>query len=518
MSVADKTGLPEFAARLVGMGVAVLSTGGTARLLRERGISVQDVSEYTGFPEIMGGRIKTQHPKVHGGLLARRDDADDMRQMVEHGIQAIDMAVVNLHPFADAIHGHQMETMTAIENIDIGGSSLIRAGAKNYTHVAVVTNPADYGAVTDELEANDGVLSEQTHFRLALEAFRHTARYDTAVAYYLASMKPFTERNPHHLGLNFLLKQEFASGECPHRSAALYTAEGPETGCAGAVEHVAGPSLDFGSVVDLDIGVELVRELPVPAVSVVRNANPTGGAVAGTLRRAYERARAALCVPLEGCTVVANTSLDKETAAAIASEASECQVGPPCSLAAPDLDDGVRQILGSVAYLRLLTFGNLALGTTGQDIGLLRHITGGLLRQEPDAGGFDRDALRVVAGGPVDEDQMQDLHLAWICCKHARSSAAVLANQQAVVGVGAGQETIADAMREALGKTGAAAAGAALASDQIITRDDVLEAAARAGVTALIQPGGSGRDGELARSARRLGLTMIMTGRSYPRL
>jgi len=521
ISVSDKTGLPEFVSRLVRLGVEILSTGGTARLLRENGIEVEDVSAYTGFPEILDGRVKTLHPKVHGGLLARRDQESDLRQMEELGIRPIDMVVVNLYPFVDVIQEPGVELSRAIENIDIGGPTMIRSAAKNYTHVAVVTSPAMYDQVASELEQNDGVLSEQTHFGLALEAFRHTSRYDTAIASYLAGIQGEPPARPERLTLALVKKQDLRYGENPQQTAAFYVEEGAREPSVSTAEQVAGPELSFNNILDLNAGIELAREFDRPAAVVLKHTNPCGAGVAETLREAYEKAYFGDPVSAFGCVVALNRPLDVYTAEAIAELRAETEQQGRAPyfvecLAAPEFDsDALELLLGRTKWARrtrVLRTGPLGWSLVDEQANDFRRVTGGLLVQDRDLLGFQEDSVRVVTKAAPTAEQMADLKFAWLCCKHVKSNAIVLARDEALVGVGAGQMSRVDATILAIRKAGERAEGAVLASDAFFPFPDSLERAARAGVRAVVQPGGSKNDDAVIEAADRLGIPMVLTG------
>lgn len=521
ISVSDKTGLAEFAKRLAALGVGILSTGGTGRLLQEHGIEVQDVAEYTGFPEILDGLVKTLHPKVHGGLLARRERDTHLFELEEHGIQPIDMVVVNLYPFVAVIKEPGVELTRAVENIDIGGPSMIRAAAKNYTHVSVVTNPEMYDAVAEELEQNDGCLSQETHFALALEAFRHTAHYDTVIAQYLAGIAGEHAKGPERLTLEFVKKQELRYGENPQQTAVFYVEEGLDEPCAGTAEQVGGPELSFNNILDINAGIELVKEFDRPAAVLLKHTNPCGAGTADSLRDAYEKAYFGDPVSAFGCAVVLNRPLDVHTALAIAEVRATLGGGRSApyfveSLVAPELDPEALALLRQKAdwaeRTRFLKTGPLNWRSVDETAKDMRRVTGGLLVQDRDLLGFDRDGLRVATEAAPTEEQMADLEFAWLCCKHVKSNAIVLAREEALVGVGAGQMSRVDATVIALRKAGERAGGAALASDAFFPFPDSLEAAAEAGVKAVIQPGGSKGDAAVIEAANRLGIAMVMTG------
>ncbi len=521
VSVSDKSGIAEFAGRLAALGIRILSTGGTGRLLREHGLDVEDVSEYTGFPEMLDGRIKTQHPKIHAGVLAKRERDTHLFQLAEQGIQTIDMVVVNLYPFVDIIAEPGVEPAQAIDHIDIGGPSLIRAAAKNHTHVAVVTNPQMYETIAEELEAGGGALSQQTHFDLAVEAFRHTAHYDTVIAEYLAGIYGARETvTPERLTLEFVKKANLRYGENPHQQGAFYVEEHLEEPCVANAERVAGPELSFNNVADLDAGIELIKEFDRPAAVVIKHANPCGAATAEGIRAAYQKAYLGDPWSAYGGIVVLNRPLDVQTARALAELRGE-EDGARIPyfvevLAAPGFEPEALELLRRKVRwadrIRMLRWGPFEREDVDQTAQDLRRVTGGLLVQDRDLAGFEPDALTVAGEREPTDEQMADLRFAWLCCKHARSNAAVVAASGALVGLGAGQVSRVGAVDVAVNKAGERAEGAVLASDGFFPFADCVERAAEAGVKALIQPGGSKKDGEVIAAADRLGMAMVLSG------
>jgi len=520
ISVRDKSGVAEFARRISALGVELISTAGTARLLREHGLQVTDVSEYTGFPSILGGLVRTLHPKVLGGLLARREDEEHIRQLAEHGIRPIDMVVVNLYPFMNVIVGGGVELIKAIENIDIGGPAMVRAAAKNYTHVAVVTNPGAYDALAEEMEAGGGALSQATHYALAVDAFRHTARYDTATAEYLTGIEGEEGGGPERLTLRFLKRQDLRYGENPHQTGAFYVEEQLEEPSVSKAEQVGGPELSFNNILDAGAAIELIKEFDRPAAVIVKHTNPCGAACADSLHTAYEKAYLGDPASAFASVVALNRPLDVHTAAAMAQSRAELEgkVFPyriDC-LAAPEFEAEALALLCErvewAGRMRLLRTGPLNWCLVDEKARDLCRVAGGLLVQDRDLLGFDRDGLDVVTKAAPDSGRMDDLKVAWLCCKHVRSNAIVLARQEAVVGVGAGQMSRLDAALLALRKAGDRARGATMASDGFLLMPECIEEAARAGVTAVIQPGGSEADRAVIAAADRLGLAMVFTG------
>jgi len=520
VSVSDKAGLPKFARRLVKLGVEIMSTGGTARLLRENGVEVRDVSDYTGFPEIMDGRVKTLHPKVHGGLLAMRDNKEHVRQMKEHGIQPIDMVVVNLYPFEKTVANPDVELEDAIENIDIGGPTMLRSAAKNYAHVAVVTNPDRYDEIAAELEQNGGALSYQTRFALALEAFRHTAHYDAAISRYLGKIVQEPGTHPDVLTIELEKQQELRYGENPHQSAAFYVERGVAEPCVSTAEQIGGPALSFNNILDTNAALEIVKDFQEPAAAVIKHTNPCGAGVADSIGEAYVKAYHGDPVSAFGCIVALNRSFDARVAEAVAGERAEIG-GKPAPyfievIIAPEFDEDALKLFNEkvnwAERTRLLRVGELdatAVDASAQD---MRRVVGGMLVQERDLLGLDESALKTVTDNAPTREQMADLKFAWICCKHVKSNAIVLARDGMLVGTGAGQMSRVDAAIVAVRKAGERADGSVLASDAFFPFPDAVEVAAKAGVKAIIQPGGAKGDREVIEVANRLGVAMVLTG------
>ena len=520
ISASDKTMLPQFAKRLTALGVDILSTGGTARLLRENGVPVLDVSDYTGFPEILDGRVKTLHPKVHAGLLALRDKAEHRKQIDQYGVRLIDMVVVNLYPFESTISRPGVELMDAIENIDIGGPTMIRSAAKNYSHVAVITRPADYDAVANELEQNGCCLSQETHFELALKAFQHTAHYDRAIAEYLGALSEQPPAYPDLLTLEFKKRQDLRYGENPYQSAAFYVEAGVREPSVARAEQLAGTELSYNNILDIDGALELVKEFDRPAAAVIKHTNPCGAATADTLSQAYENAYRGDPVSAFGSIVALNRPLDTATAGLIAELRAETGTGPAPyfveAIVAPNFEEGALKVLYEKTNwgtrTRILKTGELHPGLINCQARDLRRVVGGLLVQSRDLAGLDPDSLKVVTEAEPTEEQMADLKFGWICCKHVKSNAIVLAARESLVGVGAGQMNRLDSTIIAIRKAGERAAGSVMASDAFFPFPDALQKAAEAGVGAIIQPGGSKQDGTVIKAANRHGIAMVFTG------
>jgi len=519
ISVSDKTGVPEFAGRLAALGVEILATGGTARLLRESGVQTVDVSDYTGFPEILGGGLRTLHPKVHGGLLVSREREEELRELEELGIRTIDMVVANLFPFVDVISEPGVELTRAIENIDISGPTLLRSAARNYTHVAVVTNPATYPEIADELERRSASLSQETHFRLALDAYRHTAHYDTAVAGYLAGIHGEEGTARGRLTLEYVKQQDLRYGENPHQSAAFYVRRPVQEVCVANAKQIGGPEMSLTDVLDVNAGIELAKEFDKPAVVIVRNTTPCGAALDESLTGAFPRAWRGLGAGLIGCTVVFNRPVDEHMVRALAAPLPEGDERSPChfieTLVAPRFaEDALREFCRRperAKPIRLLRSPPLDWGSVNERARDMRCVNGGILVQDRDLLRFDADALTHVTRRRVAGEQMMDALFAWLCCKHVRSNAVVLAADEALVGVGAGQSSRLDAARLALARAGEAARGAVLASDGSLCSAAAVREAAAAGVTAIIQPGGSDNDREVTEAADNAGIAMVHT-------
>jgi phosphoribosylaminoimidazolecarboxamide formyltransferase / IMP cyclohydrolase len=509
LSTLDKTGLAELASALAERGVELISTGGTATALREAGLAVTEVSSVTGAPEILDGRVKTLHPAIHAAILARRDLPEHLATLEAQAIAPIDLVVVSLYPF-EATAAEGMGDEATIEMIDIGGPALTRAAAKNHGGVTVVTEPADYALLLDELRSHDGRTTEPLRRRLAAKAFARTAAYDAAIAAWFAARQ--SEPLPERLSISATRCQILRYGENPHQKAAFYVTAETRPGIAGA-EQVQGKELSFNNIADADAAFALVAELEAPAIAIVKHANPCGVAIGDDLATAYARALA--CDPLSayGGIVAANRPLDAAAAEAIAAIFTEVVI-------APDAEPGAREIFAGKPNLRLLLTGvPPAPGGGGLD---LRSVAGGLLVQERDAARLAQADLRVVTRRAPTENELRDLLFAFAVCKHVKSNAIVLARDGATVGIGAGQMSRLDAVRIAVqkaedataaaGETVARSRGSIIASDAFFPFPDGLEAALRAGATAAIQPGGSLRDLEVIAAADEAGAAMVFTG------
>ena len=513
VSLSDKSGLDRLAEMLAARDVELVSTGGTAAKLRELGHEVRDISDLTGFPEMMDGRVKTLHPKVHGGLLGVRDNTDHAAAMEQHGIAAIDLVVVNLYPFeATVAKGSGRDEI--IENIDIGGPSMVRSAAKNHAHVAIVTDPADYDELVGELEANDGATSLAFRKRLAAKAFALTAAYDSVISQWFAFADQ-SERFPELWTRASRLRMPLRYGENAHQSAALYVPVGPHSRGIAQAEQVQGKELSYNNLNDANAALELVAEFRdgPPTVAIVKHANPCGVASAGSLVEAWNEALACDSVSAFGGIVATNRPLDRETAEAIAGIFTEVVV-------APDADEDARAVFARKKNLRLLLTGELPdPARQGQTIAV---IAGGILVQDRDNGEVDRDQLKCVTKRQPTEQELVDCLFAWTVAKHVKSNAIVYARDEVTAGIGAGQMNRRDSARIAAAKAREAAetngwpeprtVGSAVASDAFFPFADGLLAAVEAGATAVIQPGGSIRDEEVIAAADEAGLAMLFTG------
>ena len=505
LSVSDKRGLVDFARALAARDIELLSTGGTAQLLRNAGIRVREVADYTGFPEIMAGRVKTLHPRIHGGLLGRR--GTDEAVMREQGIAAIDLLVVNLYPFAATIARADCSFDEAIESIDVGGPAMVRAAAKNHADVTVVVDPADYAMVLSELEAS-GATSIDTRSRLAAKAFAHTAGYDTCVSDYLlrAQQLPI-ERFPESLPLMLHKAQELRYGENPHQRAAFYRTARARGGSVGTAQMLQGKELSFNNIADADAAIECVRQFAESACAIVKHANPCGVAVGKSLLDAYERAHRTDPSSAYGGIIAFNRPLDARTAQTIIDrQFAEL-------IAAPAIDVEAQQVLGGKPNIRVLCTGDLH-AATGDDYDI-RSVTGGLLVQDRDAGTVGASELRVVTRRVPDEHELADLLIGWRVAKFVKSNAIVFVRGGSTIGVGAGQMSRVYSSRIAALKAAdekLTLRGAVMASDAYFPFRDGVDIAAAYGIKAVVQPGGSKRDAEVIEAADAHGMAMVFTG------
>ena len=506
ISVSDKTGVVELARTLAERGVAILSTGGTARLLTEQGITVTEVSKHTGFPEIMDGRVKTLHPRIHGGLLGRRGVDESVMSL--HGIERIDLLVVNLYPFAETVARPACTYSEAIENIDIGGPAMVRAAAKNHDAVTVLVDPADYGALLGELEQHDGSTTPQLRAWLAAKAFAHTARYDTMVANYLQGRNPAPgSAFPQSLPLVYEKVQDLRYGENPHQQAAFYRDVTPRGPSVSNARLLQGKELSFNNIADADTAIECVRQFSEPACVIVKHANPCGVAVAGDPRAAYDRAYRTDPTSAFGGILAFNRPLDAATVSTIL-ERQFVEV-----LAAPAILPEARAALAAKPNVRVLELGDLPVDH-GAELEF-RSVSGGLLAQTRDLGMVRRDQLQVVSRRQPTSAELDDLLFAWRVCKFVKSNAIVYAREHRTLGIGAGQMSRVYSSRIAAMKAAdekIAVSGAVMASDAFLPFRDGLDVAAEYGIGAVIQPGGSLRDAEVIAAADEHGMTMVFTG------
>jgi phosphoribosylaminoimidazolecarboxamide formyltransferase/IMP cyclohydrolase len=508
LSVTDKTGLVEFARRLAKMGVELVSTGGTAKLLRDSGIPVKDISDLTGFPEMLDGRVKTLHPKVHGGILHVRGKAEHRAAVSQHGIEPIDMVVVNLYAFEKTAGKPGVEFEDIIENIDIGGPSMVRSAAKNFQDVAIVTSPSDYEAIASEMESGGESLSLKTKWRLAQTAFATTAAYDSAIASTLERIgAPESDAGkfalgsadgfPETLRLSFSKAFDLRYGENPHQRAALYS-DGSGKGVANG-KPLQGKELSYNNIVDLQAAWDLAQEFEEPVCAIIKHTNPCGTAVATTLAEAYKRALECDPVSAFGGVIGVNRTIDRETATEMAKLFVE-------AIAAPEFDDAAREIFGTKKNLRLVEIVPM------QQKWVLKNVSGGVLLQDNDMRPLSESDLKIVSERKPTEQEMRDLLFAWKVCKHVKSNAILYARNGQSTGVGAGQMSRVDSAKIGAMKSVLGIEGSVAASDAFFPFPDGVEEIAKAGATAIIQPGGSVRDQEVIDAANRLGLAMVLTG------
>ncbi len=507
LSVTDKTGLVEFAQALSSFGVELISTGGTAKALREAGLAVKDISELTDFPEMLDGRVKTLHPRVHGGLLYIRGNAEHEAAVAAHGIQPIDMVVVNLYAFEKTAAQPGVAFGHLIENIDIGGPSMVRSAAKNFEDVAIVTRAAEYPALIEELKSNGGGLTRASRWRLAKQAFALTAAYDTAIANTLDLIadapapdhqaSPDKTQLPATLRINLPLAQALRYGENPHQRAALY-ADGSGGGIAGATQ-LQGKELSFNNLVDLDACWELVQEFEEPAVIIVKHTNPCGAATGATILAAYQKALASDPVSAFGGVIGINREVDGNAAEEIAKLFVE-------AIAAPGFSPEARERFAAKKNLRLVEV------RAAEPRPVVKQVSGGLLLQDADTGRVTESELKVVTWRPPSAEELRSLLFAWRICKHVKSNAVVYARDGQTLGVGAGQMSRVDAAKFGAMKAVLPLQGCVAASDAFFPFPDGLETVAEAGATAVIQPGGSVNDDKVIAAADKLGLAMVFTG------
>ncbi len=509
LSVSDKTGLVELARALAAKGVEILSTGGTARTLAEAGIAVKDVAEVTGFPEILDGRVKTLHPHIHAGILAQRAQNQHMQTLQTHNIAPIDLVVSNLYPFEKTVAESANSHERIVENIDIGGPSMVRAAAKNHADVAIVTHPHQYADLVKELEANNGALSLETREKLAVAAFALTARYDAAISRYFHSREQ--ETFPETLTMAFEKSLSLRYGENPHQKAAFYVEPGYSSSCVSQAEQLHGKELSFNNILDLDSAFNLVKEFVVPTAVVIKHNNPCGAATGATLEEAFRRAYEGDPLSAFGGILAFNRELDEQTAYQITepNRFIECIIAPGYSEPAFHLLTTRPTWKKNV---RILKTKPLAGEPSSKQEWDYRRVEGGLLVQERDVSPADFTEARLVTKRPPTQEEKADLHFAWLVAKHVKSNAIVLASGGMIVGVGAGQMSRVDSVHLAVRKAGERVKGSVLASDAFFPFRDNVDEAARVGVTAIVQPGGSVKDQDSIDACDEHGLAMLFTG------
>ncbi len=508
ISVSDKTGIVDFARGLSNLGVEILSTGGTSRLLRENSIPVKEVSEYTGFPEMLDGRVKTLHPKIHAGLLALRDNPEHMRQLKEQDIGLIDMAVVNLYPFEKTVQKPEVTIQEAIENIDIGGPSMLRSAAKNHMSVAVICNPSRYGQILDELKANNSALSSQTLQQLGVEVFKLTAHYDGAIYNYLKNnLIEDQQNNPEskfdrQLNLDFVKIQDLRYGENPHQSAAFYRDAGANKGLAG-MKQLWGKELSFNNILDLNATVNLVKEFDLAAVVFVKHNNPCGVAENKDLLKAYRDAWNCDRLSAFGGILGINRKVDLALAKLIAKSGFlECIITPVFSLEA-------LSILKEKKNLRLIELPEMLLKEPALDF---KRVNGGVLAQDEDSATLNEKNLQAVTREKPTKKELESLIFGWKVAKHVKSNAIVLTRGTRTVGIGAGQMSRVDSVFIAKRKTANLCKNSCLASDAFFPKEDAVIEAIKAGVKAIIQPGGSIADSDIIKACDKHDVAMVFTG------
>ena len=507
ISVSDKTGIIPFAKALQELDIEILSTGGTYKLLTSENIPAIEISEYTGFPEMMDGRVKTLHPKVHGGILARRDI--DQAVMAEHNIPPIDLVVVNLYPFEATVANPDCDLPTAIENIDIGGPTMLRAAAKNNRFVAVVVNPADYDGIVDLLKKNDGSLDQQTRFDLAVKTYEHTAAYDGAIANYLGGKLGGDEESnfPRTFNTQFHKTQEMRYGENPHQKAAFYVEKNPEEACISTSQQLQGKALSYNNIADTDAALECVKSFTQPACVIVKHANPCGVAIADSPKQAYELAFQTDPTSAFGGIIAFNRELDADTAQKIVDQ-QFTEV-----IIAPSVSEEALKVTAAKKNVRVLTCGQWA-DNRAEDFDYKR-VNGGLLVQDRGIHEISRDDLKIVSARAPTEDEIRDLLFAWSVAQYVKSNAIVYCKNNQTIGIGAGQMSRVYSAKIAGIKAAdenLVVEGSVMASDAFFPFRDGIDAAAAAGIAAVIQPGGSMRDDEVIAAADEANIAMVFTG------
>jgi len=506
ISVSDKAGISDLGRALAGHGVEIISTGGTLAALKKEDIQALSVSTFTGAPEILGGRVKTLHPKVHAGILFRRDSEADMAEMTHQECKAIDMVVVNLYPFEKVVADHQSTEQEIIENIDIGGPSMIRAAAKNFSGVVVVTDPADYSGIIEELDKNDGAIGMELRKRLAIKAFGLSSRYDRAIfEYFQHGRRKEGERFPSELSVSYNLQSGLRYGENPHQEAAFYSEAGFGGPSLVGARILSGKELSFNNIGDLDATLEMLLDFEEPFACVLKHANPCGAAVGRTLAEAYERALASDPLSAFGSIIGLNKPVDMETARLVhETHFVEC-------ILAPGYDEDVFELMKKKKARRILALPGILKGRPKGEM-VFKFVRGGLLCQTADEVLQGESDLKVVTKRKPTNGELQSLLFAWKVVKHTKSNAIVLVKDGATVGIGMGQTSRVDASALAVKRAGDRARGAVLASDAFFPMPDGVEVATEAGVTAFIQPGGSKGDQQAIEAADRAGAAMVFTG------
>lgn len=499
ISVSDKTGIVEFAQGLIEAGFEIISTGGTKKTLQDNGIEVIGISDVTGFPEILDGRVKTLHPNVHGAVLAKHDDKNHAAQLAEHNIEPIQLVCVNLYPFQATISKPEVSVEDAIENIDIGGPTMLRSSAKNHEYVTVIVDSNDYPTVLAELK-QDGGVSKTTNRRLAAKVFRHTAAYDAVISEYMTELAD--EENPESLTVTYELKQSLRYGENPHQKAAFYKKPLGSVFSIAEANQLHGKELSYNNINDADAALQIVKEFNEPAAVAVKHMNPCGVGVGATILEAYEKAYEADATSIFGGIIALNREVDKATAEKLHEIFLEIII-------APGFTQEAVEVLTSKKNLRLLTIDFDAVKKPERK---LTSIEGGLLIQDQDSYSLKDAEVKVATKREPTPDEWKALELGWKIVKHVKSNAIVVCNDQMTLGVGAGQMNRVGAAKIALEQAGERATGSALASDAFFPMDDTVEAAAKAGVTAIIQPGGSVKDEDSIKKADEYGITMVFTG------
>ncbi|GAB4230310.1 MAG: bifunctional phosphoribosylaminoimidazolecarboxamide formyltransferase/IMP cyclohydrolase [Acidobacteriota bacterium] len=505
LSVSDKRGLVEFARGLADLGIHILSTGGTGRALAEAGIPYTPVSEHTGFPEILDGRVKTLHPRIHGGLLARHEDPVHRQTLEEHGIPPIGLVAVNLYPFVKTVSRDAVTVEEAVENIDIGGPTMVRAAAKNHATVTVVVDPDDYAAVLEELRSRGGETTLETRRRLAKKAFAHTAAYDAAIATYFESLVSETDQMPETLHLSLIRAAELRYGENPHQRAALYRPVAAEdTGLVGA-EQLHGKQLSFNNYLDLQAAWALVTELEETACAIIKHNNPCGVALGSGPREAYERALECDPVSAFGSIVAFNTQVTRDAAEALVQLFVEAVI-------APEYEERALEVLKTKKNLRIMRLPGEKAAKDAVGPFDLKRIQGGILAQDKDLYYVKAEDLKVVTQRKPTDEEIAEMLFAWVVCKHVKSNAIVYTRERRTLGIGAGQMSRVDSARLAAEKARFPLEGAVMASDAFFPFRDGIDEAASRGIQAVIQPGGSVRDAEVIQAADEHGMTMVFTG------